>query len=127
MAGKEFDIDNQTVAGKEYMSILGLEDQVGLTNTYYLFVRVIDTSPTPFTLDADLLQDEDPWIRNEKFKGEIVELTETGLMTIEFTMPLFPVMNMSWVNQTSFNPDGQIEFNGTADIYVLPANGRQYE
>ena len=88
-----------------------------------MVVSVIDSSPIAFTLEE--FQDEiDPYIRNEKFKGEIVDLTETGLMTIKFTMPLFPVMDMSWINQTSYLPDETIEFNGTVDIYIIPANNR---
>ena len=90
---------NQRVfmAGREYITVIGLEDEEGNTNTYYLEVSVIDSSPVAFTTEI-VTEEIDPYVRNEKFWGEIVELTETGLMTIKFSMPLFPVMDMSWVN-----------------------------
>ena len=48
-------------------------------------------------------------------------------MTIEFSMPVFPIGDKVFVNQTRYSSDGTAELNGTVDIYIIPASNRQYE
>lgn len=98
-----------------------------MSSTYYLVIRVIDSSPIAFSVDLDQEEFNEKYLKDEKFFGEIIEVTERGKMTIEFSMPVFPIRNLEFVNQTRYSSDGTVELNGTADIYIIPASNRQYE
>ena len=90
---------------------LELEDELGNTNKYYFLLEIIDS-----TLPMLHEEIEDDWAPeltcDEDFQGEIVELTENGLMTIEFSKTFLPFQNLSEINST------------VIDIYVKPAKNR---
>ena len=69
-----------------------------MTSTYYLVIRVIDSSPIAFSTDLDQEEFSEKYLRDEKFFGEIIEVTEKGKMTIEFSMPVFPIGDKVFVN-----------------------------